>query len=108
MLRSYRSYTRSGPEATLMSTRNFQIFPIFRNTTARNGDALLFQHLGNLLVGQGVSRIFVLDVLLDLTLDNQQRGSTPQRTIYCLGKKEPQLEHTLGRVREFVGDGPAD
>src|SRR2546427_4458909 len=108
MLRPYRSYTRSGPEATLMSTWNFQIFPIFRDATARNGDALFFQHLSNLLVGQGVPRIFVLDVPLDLALDNQQRRSVPHWTIYCFGKKEPQLEHTLGRVREFVGDGPAD
>src|SRR5262250_939542 len=99
---------RSGPEATLMSTWNFQIFPILCNATACNGDAFLFQHLGNLFVGQRASRIFVLDVFFHLTFDNQQRCSVPYQTMHCLREKEPQLEYTLRRVREFVGDSPAD
>src|SRR3989442_6394532 len=102
------SHYRSGPEATLVCTRNFQIFPILCDAAARDGDTLFFQHLSNLLVGQRNSWIFVLDKLLDLPLHDQQRCAVPHRAIHCLGKKEPQLEHALRRVRKLIGDSAAD
>src|SRR5438552_18704344 len=93
---------RSGPEATLMSTWNFQIFPILCNAAACNGNTFLFQHLGNLPAGHRLPPTSFPDDFLPLTLTNQQRRPVPHRTINCPGEKEPQPNHTLSLSSQFL------
>src|SRR5438093_8131360 len=55
----------SGPEATLVCARNFQIFAILRDAATRYRNAFFLEHLGNLFVGKRISRILILDKSLD-------------------------------------------
>ena len=55
----------------------------------------------------GTSRIFLLDVLLHLALDDQQRCSVAHRTVDRFGEEVSQLENALRGVRELVCDGAA-
>src|SRR5687768_7103671 len=96
-----------GTNATLMCAWNLQVFAIFRDAAAGDRDALLFQHLGNLFVGQGISRIFLLDKLLHFTLYDEQRRSVSQRAIHRFREEEPQLKYALRGVSELIGDRAA-
>src|SRR5207249_3121828 len=92
----------SGTDATLMCTWNLQIFAIFRNAAAGDRNALFFQHLGNLFVRQGTSRIFQLDKLFYLTFHDQQRCSVAHGAVDRFREEVPQLEYTLRGVGKFV------
>ena len=49
-----------------MSTRNFQVFPVFGHGATGNHNALLIQQFGDLLVSQGVGGVLIVINFLTL------------------------------------------
>src|SRR5204863_1720910 len=85
----------SGTNATLVCAWNFEIFSILCDAAAGDRNALLLQHLGNLFVGQGISRIFLLDKLLHFAFDDEQRCSVTHWAVNRFREEVPQLKYAL-------------
>src|ERR1035441_8713192 len=79
--------------SSLVCAGNLHIFPVFRDGSASNLDALRLQNAGNLFVGQLPAAIFPSNQLLDAALQDQQRSAPALRALHALGEKIPQFEN---------------
>src|SRR5438270_13995293 len=103
-----RPMTRLLFYSSLVSARNLHIFPIFRDRSPRNLDALRLQNASDLFVGQRPAWIFFFDQLLNAAFQDQQRSAAALRPLHALREKIAQFEHALRRVDVLIGDRAAD
>src|SRR5450755_1678379 len=97
-----------GTHTPLMSGRNPHILAVLGDGTAGDFDTFSLQTFGDLLVGQWMHGILLLNHLFDPTLQNQKRRGATAGTLDGLGEKVSELEDALWGVRVFVRNGAAD
>src|SRR5207248_10442258 len=95
-------------DSALVSAGDTHVLAVLGDGAARDLDALRLQDACDLLVGERLGAVFFFDQLFNAALQNQKRGVAAFRTIYAFTEEVAQLEHTLGRVRVFIGHGAAD
>src|SRR5215472_3331006 len=102
-------FTESGSAfyTALVRAGNAHVFSIFRDRAARDVYAPVIQLLGDLLVGEGLGGVFLLDHLLDHALQRQQRHAAALRPIHRLAEEGAELQDALRRVRIFASYGSA-
>src|SRR5215207_9910622 len=81
---------------------------VLRHGAARQLDALLGQNLDDLVVGDGVVRVLLLDQLLDPELDDAGRDLLALLVQHALGEEAAQLDDALRRVRVLAVDDARD
>src|ERR1035437_2789045 len=94
--------------SSLMGARDFHIFPIFRDRSASDLDALRLQNAGDLFVGQRPAGIFFFDQLLDAALQNEEGSTTALGSLHTLGEEIAQFEDALLGVDVFIGHRAAN
>ena len=72
-----------------MGVRDAHVFPVFRDRTASDLDALRLEDVGDLLVGVRVGRVLLLDELLDPALQDEQRSAATLRAIHAFAEEVP-------------------
>src|SRR5882762_4954797 len=96
------------PNSSLMSARNLHVFPIFRDRSPRDLDALRLQNASDLFIGQRPACIFFFDQLLYAAFQNQQRSAAALGSLHALRKEIAQFEHALRRVDILISNRAAD
>src|ERR1700760_742257 len=71
----------------LVSAGNAQIFTVFGNRAASYINALSLQHAGNQIIGQRFTRIFFVDQLFHLALEQHQWSTAALRPVNAFGKE---------------------
>src|ERR1035437_8423718 len=94
--------------APLMGGRTLHVLPVLRHGAARNVDALILQHGGDLLVGEGLGAILLFDHFLHFAFQQQKRRATAQRSLHRFREEIAEFEDALRRMHIFAGHGPAD
>jgi hypothetical protein len=75
--------------SALVSARDAHIFPVLRDRSASDLDALRLQKAGDLLVRQRPGRIFFFDKLFHPALEDEQRSVASLRTVDAFAEKVP-------------------
>src|SRR4051812_24850517 len=73
--------------APLMSRGNFHVLPIFGDSAPGHIDAFGLETCGDLFVSERMSRVFFVDHLLDLALQQQQGGLAARGSLYRFGEE---------------------
>ena len=60
--------------AALVGGRDVQVFAVFGDGAAGDLNSLPLQEGGQLIVGEGMPRVFFVDELANFTLEDDQRG----------------------------------
>src|SRR5689334_13667484 len=92
----YNSFgTGSVANAPLMGGRNFHVLAVFGNRPPGNIDPLALQQGGDLLVGERLCAVLVLDHLLYLAFQQEQRGGPAGGSLHGLGEEITEFENAL-------------
>src|SRR5215204_3943302 len=92
----------------LARARDRHLVAVLRHRAARQLDALPGENLDDLIVGDGVVRVLLLDQLLDPELDDAGRDLLALLVQHALGEEAAQLDDALGRVRILAVDDARD
>src|SRR5271170_4462194 len=87
---------------------NAEIFAIFRDGAARDLNAFLAEALGDLLVGERVRGVFIINHFFDAALEREQGHFAALRTVHGFTEKITELQDALRRVDVFIGYRAAD
>src|ERR1019366_8253433 len=94
--------------APLMGGRNLHILPVLGYGSARNVDALVLEHSGDLLVGEGLGAILLFDHFLHFAFQQEERCTPAQRPLNRFREEIAEFEDALRRVHIFAGHGAAN
>src|SRR5580698_3435207 len=75
--------------SALVSARDAHIFPVLRDRSASDLDALRLQKASDLLVRQRPGRIFFFDKLFHPALEDEQRSVASLGTVHAFAEKVP-------------------
>src|SRR5690348_3082964 len=95
-------------DAALMSARNAHVFAVFGDGAASDVDARIVKLLGELLIRERLGGVLFFNHFLDETLQSEQGHAAAFGAVHGFAKEGAELEHTLGSVGIFAGDGAAD
>ena len=106
---SRRPGKKSGFASTALVGRgDVQIFAVLGDGATGDLNSLPLEQGSELVVGEGVARVFFFNQLADFALENYERGVGSFGSIGSLGEEESQFDYALRGVGIFVGDGAAD
>ena len=91
-----------------MGTGNAKIFAIFGDGAARDLNAFFAEAFGDLLVGEWVRGVFVVNHFFNASLERKQRHFAALRPVHGFAEEIAELEDALRRVDIFIGYGAAD
>ena len=95
-------------DPSAMGAGNAEVFAIFGDGAARDLNALFAEALGDLLVGERVRGVFIVNHFFDAALERKQRHFAALRPVHGFAEKIAELEDALRRVDIFIGDRAAD
>src|SRR5258708_24300182 len=83
------------PSPSLMRGRNLHVFAIFCHRAPRHVDTLPLKQRRDMVVGQRLRTVFLVDHLLYLSFQNEQRHCASRRPLDRFGEEISQLENSL-------------
>src|SRR3954452_12250136 len=95
-------------DPALVGRRDLHILAVLRDRAPGHLNAFCLQSVRDLLVGQWMPGIFLLDHLFNAPLQDEQWGSGSRRALDCFGEEIPQFENALRRVGILARDSAAD
>src|SRR5579883_83527 len=95
-------------DPALVSRRDFHVLAVLGYRTSSDVDALTLEQHGDLFVGERFRAVLILDHLLHLALQQQQRSTAAGGTLHGFREEIAQLENTLRRMHILAGHGAAD